>query len=841
MRRRNGSVRAKALRPDQFGDMRHDALIQVYKNPLDPLDRKSFVVPAGTILIAWMQRIFPLGFGRPVTITLDGLDLPIDDTDVALKAGEVVTIHVTPGGPAFGAALVAALISSLVTVAATLITTMIFGKPKTPGTTPAADPVYSISGAQNAARIGDPIPVAYGQVIQVPDYASQPYQFFTGNQQYTDQILCIGKGWFDVLDVLLADTPASALTGDAVTYWVFAPDQHGGVMGTIEGATGVMENVVSSPEVSTQELPGTPGTGNPGFGGTITGYGSVFAPNEILFTSATAPDTLPGNQFHLTTNTRQGDYTVSRYDGPDAPGLYTVEQTLVNEYPTNLTLVFKAGDPTRIAGPFICAKPGARGNRLMLDFVFAGGLFTLDSNSQLTPATVDIQIIATPIDDTGATAGADIVHVETVTRSSNTPQRLTVTLDVPTGRYKVQVKRLTAGAPNTQTVNSFTWTALKFRLINATQAVYAGCTLLVIRIRATNGIASDASSRISAKVVRKLADLGRGARRATRDPADAFYDVYTDTAYGAGRPGFEVDTNTLLRLRANWAGDVAFDGIFNQKQTIWDGLTMTAQVAVCSPLPLGQAMSMVQDGVKAFPSYLFTDANMISSSLSLTYTFDKPGDYDGVEVEYRDPATFNALTVVWPATAVDADKLTLFGCTDVDVAAGYARLMWNRRLMQRKGCLFATELEGLLPLMGDRIAVAAQMPRWGMSGLVYQVDGGGIGGLPLVVTLDQAPDWTQGPLKVMFRSETGGASPILDIAPGQGATDIVVAGDPGFALFAGPGQEPTHYSVGLADTVVKAFTVTDMQHQGGVATQITGTIYDEAIYAGTLPWLERAM
>jgi hypothetical protein len=821
------------LPASEFGDVRTSALIQVYKNPLDPLDRKTAIVPAGTVLIDWMQAHYPNGFGRPVSITLDGLDLAIDDADVALKAGEVVTIHVTPGH-IVAAALIAALISSLVTLAATLITTMIFGKPKAPGTTPTADPVYSISGAQNAARIGEPVPVNYGRIITVPDYAAQPYTFFTGNQQYIDQILCIGKGWHQVLNVLLADTPASALASDAVQYWVYAPDQHNGVMGTIEAQTGVMENVVSSPEVSNQELPGTPGTGNPGFGGTVTGYGSVFAPNEILFTSATKPATLPGNQFALTTNSHSGNYTVQSYNNGE---LLTVEQTLVNEYPTNLTLVFSASDPTRIAGPFICAKPGARGNRLMCDFVFAGGLYVLDSNNHLTPATVDIQITATPIDDNGNPSGADVVHVETVTRSSNTPQRLTVTMDVAVGRYKVQVKRLTAGAPNTQTVNSFTWTALKFRLINAPSPVYAGCTLLVIRIRATNGIASDASSRIRASVVRMLPDLGQGARRATRDPADAFYDVYTNLDYGAGRPGSEVDTDTLRRLRANWQGQTAFDGVFNQKQTIWDGLTMTAQVAVCSPLPLGQAMSMVQDGVKAFPSYLFTDANMIASSLSLTYSFDKPGDYDGVEVEYRDPATFNATYATWPAGALDADKVTLFGCTDAATALGYAKLMWNRRLMQRKGALFETELEGLLPLMGDRIAVAAQMPRWGMSGLVYGVDPGP----PLIVTLDQAPDWSQSPLKVMFRSETGGASPILDIAPGYGASDIVVSGDPGFPLYAGTGQEPTHYSVGPADTVVKAFTVTDMQHQGGVRTQITGSIYDPAIYAGTLPWLERAM
>jgi hypothetical protein len=333
---------------------------------------------------------------------------------------------------------------------------------------------------------------------------------------------------------------------------------------------------------------------------------------------------------------------------------------------------------------------------------------------------------------------------------------------------------------------------------------------------------------------RELPDLDGGPIRATTDPADAFRDVMTNEIFGAGRPPSEVDIDGLAALSAHWAGRAEFNGIFNAKTTIWDALVQLLQPAGAAPLPDGQKMSAISDGAKAVRTQFFSDANMIAGTFQLGYQFDKPGAYDGFKVEYRDPATFNAAYATWPSTAAAPDQVTLFGCTDATLAGQYARLLWQKRLKQRKTAQFETELEGLLPRFADRIAVASRLPRWGQTGVLAAVSG-------LNVRTDQPLDWSGTGQVMLLRSETGEPSPLISVSRGSEDDEVILGSDPGFALSNGFGQEPTLYSFGTSDVVVRDFTLSSLAHQGGVRTQLQAMVYDPAVFTGTLPWLEEAI
>ncbi|WP_175558117.1 host specificity factor TipJ family phage tail protein [Roseibium suaedae] len=76
-------------------------------------------------------------------------------------------------------------------------------------TTLEASPTYSTSAAGNQARLYGMIPVQYGEHIMVPDYVSDPYQEFDGNDQFLH--LLFGRG-------LGKSAPKSVRVGETVVW-----------------------------------------------------------------------------------------------------------------------------------------------------------------------------------------------------------------------------------------------------------------------------------------------------------------------------------------------------------------------------------------------------------------------------------------------------------------------------------------------------------------------------------------------------------------------------------------------------------------------------------------------
>lgn len=800
--------------------------IRIYRDPLRPNDYERCEAGEGQALIDWLFAHYPAGFGRPITIHLNGAPLPIEDSDIALAPGDLVHVLVGPGGPGVGALIVKALVTAAISAVASIAFNLIF-KPKRPNAqeTPAADPIYSITGAQNAARLGEPVPVLYGSVVTVPDFASQPYTFFFDNNQFLDQLLVVGQGEYVLDDILIGETPVSALQSDAVTYFLIGPDQHNQTMGNIRALTGIMENVVSSAEVADQEVTGSP------TGDIVTQTGDFNFRDPTRIEQVTVP---PPAGYPLVevsgTEENNGYYTVAGYDAGTST-LLTVESTITDEDTTGAKLTFYKSEEQRVVGPFITSKPGQIGDQIMVDFVWPGGLYALDDKGRFVGLGVEFNVEFQQVDDDGAPIGPWQIWPISHSDDTNTPRRVTWTIDVAPGRYRVRVRRMTPPSSAADEVNNFTWTSLKFRLVDTVGPVYGPVTILAMRIRATNGIASNASSRIRASVTRKLPRLGSGPALVSNSPADAFCDIYSNTTYGAKRPLSELDLTEIARIEASWLGLAQFNGAFAQRSTIWEALNISVQTANAAPLPIGQIMSIVQEGVKANRRQFFSDANMTKGSLSIGYSFDKPGDPDGVRIEYRDPVTWNSLYVTYPAGAVDPDLVQLFGCTDGVQAAQFARLLWNKRKGLRKTAHFETELEGLLARLGDRIAISADLPRWGMSGVVVGYSGS-------TLWLDKPPDWEGAGHFIMLRDQYGTPSEALPVTPGPEPVTVVLPGPAPFPLFGTGMQEPTHYAFGNAVRLVRDFTVQQIAPSGGALVSVEALTYDPAAFADTLPWLE---
>jgi hypothetical protein len=375
-----------------------------------------------------------------------------------------------------------------------------------------------------------------------------------------------------------------------------------------------------------------------------------------------------------------------------------------------------------VDGPYIgwfdACKQDAQGNRAMLDFVFLQGLYNMDGSGNFALAAVEIEAEFEAIDSAGVPTGASVITQSWVFEGAGpTPYRFTVSLDLPPARYRIRAHRVSATNTAATSMDRCTWQGLKLRIVRkpTSQVIYGDTTLVAVRIRATNGIASTATSRIRFRVKRKLPPLGVGTAVVTVNPADAFCDIMT-ASYGAARPISEVDVPALTRCKAAWASHNGFNGVFSQKSTVFEALNMCLQPVAAGPLPLGALMSVQVDTVKDIRVAMFTEANL--NNLVIGYEFDKVGTPIGYRVEYRTPDSFTADFAVLPAGETDLEAVSLFGCTDRTTALQYAQLLLNRKAKQRKSVTFDTELEGLILLPGDRIAIQHRMPRWGQIGIL---------------------------------------------------------------------------------------------------------------------------
>jgi Putative phage tail protein len=706
--------------------------ITVMANPLRPTSRTVEHVSAPLRLDTWLMQRWPAGVKGTLAVVINGEPTPLEECERRILVdGDHLLLVVTPAAFA-----VPFIVNAIIGMMVAGVMSILFAKkPKAQADSAPPSPVYSVSGAQNAARLGEPIPVGYGEFVQVPDFGSQPYTEFVFNEMYLCQILVIGQGEYDVLEMLVGESQVDGLPAGVVAWDVFGPARHLQRMGQIEdsGLAPVMENVVTSPEVGDQELlpdlddgaiilptiywqafnsysyvapdgPGPPGTGTEQTQAWLQAHGTETVGTLAWYTYTTTVEDVV-----LTTWTTYVQVIATAY----AAGPYPAGSIIPD--PTEGPLV------AQFTGWFDACKPGAVGDLCMLDFVFGAGLYATDGSGNLTTTTVQVAAEFVAIDDEGNETAAPITQTYSYTAAANFTQRFTEYKTLPAARYRVRCKRVTAGATEPTVMDRVTWAGLKLKLVRApdTQVVYGTTTLVAVRIKASNGIASSATSRIRFRVRRRLPILGTGLAvwdGYEANPADAFIDVLTAANYGAMRPLDEVDMPALNACHIAWAGTNGFNAVFAQRSTVFEALCMCTQVVAAGPLPVGQVMSVEVDSVKPDRVAMFNEANL--TNLVVAYEFDKDGAPAGVRVEYRRPHSFDPGFIVLPEGETDVEGVSLFGCSDEETAGQYAQLVMNRRALQRKSISFDTEQEGLMLLPGDRIAVQHQMPRWGQVAIV---------------------------------------------------------------------------------------------------------------------------
>lgn len=784
-------------------------------NPFLVSDQKRYELEH----VSSIQQIIDLkklNFTSPTICTVNGHAIMRADWPKAiLKNQDVVCFVAQPQGPA--AAAVYLWIADNTLAAILIVSSIAAGimlQPPELGETPEADPMYSLNGQNNQLKLNNPIEVAYGRNKIWPSYAARPFTRYISNDQYLYQLLCIGQGEYDIEGVFIEDTPIASF-GDTIECAVYGPGQTPGLFAA---------SVTTSVEVSNIELLGTEvyskvinnitQSAN-AVVTTITAHGFAVG-NEFVINdvgSMTEINGIVGQIISVTTNTITTDIDstgFTPYSVFDANGSIT-------EY--------------HWTGPFVANASGTDAYLLEVDMIHPTGVYYRDSKggtwSQYSAATFQYR----EIDDAGLpVSGWNDLYAYAQESYSINPLRLTFQKYVTAGRYEVRARRTNQDSQSSKDQDTIVWGALRAVLVNNTD--YGNVTLLAIKAKATNNLNANSSNRVGVVATRKLPTYNAETETwstptATRSPIWAFCDAVR-ADYGARLADEYLDLMTLSALNVELTAEgVSFDWVFDQRGTLWETLTTICRVAYASPTMYGSVLSMVRDVERTLPTAVFNQENIVKNSLQWSVRLFESGEYDSVEIEYIDNATWKQETVICSVDGSEEltpEKVTLAGCTDRDKAYQYGLYLAAAKRYRREAITFQAGKEGLIPTFGDLISISHDVPRWGSGGYVVDYDGA------LAIQTSEPCVFADGNHYIVLRKKDGSATAPLIVHPGGDEYFLLLESPLGDDFYFDDINEPPFYHFGKADQWAKLAIVTGTRPQGNTV-EIQCLPYDDRLYA----------
>ena len=212
----------------------------------------------------------------------------------------------------------------------------------------------------------------------------------------------------------------------------------------------------------------------------------------------------------------------------------------------------------------------------------------------------------------------------------------------------------------------------------------------------------------------------------------------------------------------------------------------------------GGIVRIARDEARMLPVALFSTRNIVKNSLKIQYVMPGEETADAVTVEFFSSRTWkpDEVTVsLADSNSSNPAKFRLFGCTNEEHAAREGLYLAAANRYRRRIITFRTELEGLIPTYGDLIAIAHDMPSWGIGGEIVAWDESGNR-----ATLSEPVFFTESVLYVMaLRRRDGSVSGPYSVAPGLEANQVVFIDQPDIPVETGLSLERTHFAFGIAE------------------------------------------
>lgn len=395
------------------------------------------------------------------------------------------------------------------------------------------------------------------------------------------------------------------------------------------------------------------------------------------------------------------------------------------------------------SGPFPACPAGTTTSRIAWDIFFPQGLVHVGGKGDLNNLSVTVEMQYRDI----TLAGAWTSFKKTYTQMTLDQLGFTEYMDIPGDiRPEVRMRRIGAKSTSTQDANTVQWYGLRANLPAPTS--YAGVTLLALRVKGGNRIASQSESQVSVIATRKLRTRRDGAwtaPEATRDIAAWIGYIAESVGYSVEDGDSDIDLDELDRLQAIWTarGDY-YDRTIDTASTV-KACMIEALQAGFAELTIDRGLIRpVRDEPRGPDFDHIYNPQVMTKPLKREAEHITEDDFDGVDVEYTDGTTWQVET---EPCRLDGDlglrveKIKVEGISDRVRAWRYGMRRRRMQVYQRKRYSFSTELDALNSGYLDYALLGDTTPGYGQSAMLKGY--AQLGGLHMLVSSEPF-NWSAG-------------------------------------------------------------------------------------------------
>ena len=811
--------------------------IVIHKNPVDPSANELVIVDSGRRIHDHIVRLYPTpNFGGiPTELYLnhviEGDELEPNDTEQILLDSDILHIVHRPQGTE--AALVLAIVSFVIGIASVLLLPDPPNLQIAADNNSKNSPNNNVQGQRNLARLRQAIPELFGSGVSFPDLLATPYFLYEDNMKIVRQLFCVGVGNYDISNIKIGDSPIFQNQRAEVTIYnpsspptdIKMPTTIYGVSGQniepsvssdisisydLQFISGATSTVIIGSASAEADLDIKAGVGL-NISGTVSNDGDVTVLSSVADFSlqrttitvsqvvvdetvngALSPQSVIASVVHnanltvdVLLSTSQiailgtptiGDVLffpdhnissqISNISGPGPGGVFAFR--LVSSVPAGFTGVISATFLSYI-GWF---NSSLESDQLIFNLQAPRGLFLGTGGG----VSISIDLQYQKIDADGASVDSPISNIVSLSGSSQTPISVSHTYDVDLSRYRVRVRRITPviSGSNGQLIRWENCLALSDYPSN----MFGDVTTISLDISSGTFGAPSQEDRFNIDYVRRLGTWTESdGYNTTRLPTTKFADAILYILHERGDvPLSNIDLSGLYEIQDNLRDQQLGEFTYSfddSSSSLGQSVQSVANAARCLVYRDGQIWRFTRDELKP-RSALFNRRNIAASgSQKINMLTNKPGDFNGVVIEYRNPVTNKpkeiAIAINSATQSFDVgvysdrpSRIPLIGVRNDAQALNRAHYEVRRLVYQKNTVEDRVLSDGHLVNIGDHVGWADIYDTDVFEGEVLAIDGS-------VFTTSERLDFEDGQTYIGSISNNDGSV--------TASTEITIAGD----------------------------------------------------------------
>lgn len=385
------------------------------------------------------------------------------------------------------------------------------------------------------------------------------------------------------------------------------------------------------------------------------------------------------------------------------------------------------------------------------------------------PFSVQFNFILQQVDSSGTPIGSQEDNFQTFTGFNNEPLFFTEKVNplVSDAIYTATIERLT---DTLSASDESKWTRLA-GVKDVTQTDFGNVTTMLVETQATDQATKQQERKLNCKATRKLITFENGQLTTAPEPtakfADALLNELTDPFMG-NKPTSQIDLDELYSFQAELDNDPIYGdklgrccySFSNQRTPVGDELKTIANSVRGIVLRLGDIVSFTRDQLQPNRVTILNKRNKKPDSETKTVRFNRPSDFDGIELQWVDEETGDAATIIFPEnlSGENLKRIDAAGIKNFEQAWNRAKYEFLKLQSQRTNVETTVTKDGLLLSLNERIANVDGTDVFSQDGEITAISG-------LIASTTERVRFSGGSGAVVLRAENGDASQLITVTP----------------------------------------------------------------------------